>query len=113
MTDIAWKTVSLPNAIVGEAYEAGLAHNAAATAITASAVVTGSLPPGIVLNGDFVRLTGTPTKAGTYAFTLSLTDSAGAVTSGSLSIVVGYAVLDADRFLANTPVAAQFAKAWH
>jgi len=113
MADILWKTLTLPNAVVGEPYEAALGHNAAASAITACAVTTGALPPGITINADFVRLTGTPTKAGTFTFTLTLTDTAGGVVSGSLSIVCDYAVLAADRFLANTPVAAQVAKLWH
>lgn len=113
MTDIVWKTVSLPNGYVGEAYEAGLAQSGAATAFTASAVVTGTLPPGIVLNADHVRLTGTPTTPGDYTFTLSMTDTALAVTSGTLTIHVDYPTLESDRFLARTPMAAQVAKLWH
>lgn len=88
MADITYKTVKFPDGFVDVPYEAGIAVNGAATAITAGAVATGSLPPGLAVSADFVRITGTPTAAGTYTFTLSLTDTAGAATSGSYTITI-------------------------
>ena len=91
MADITWRTASLPDAYAGIPYEAGLAETGALTAVTASAVVTGALPPGLALSADFVRITGTPKGSGIgqlYTFTISLTDTAGPVTSGTLTIRV-------------------------
>lgn len=53
----------------------------------------GQLPPGMSLvqdnrDGPLVRITGTPTTAGTFTFTLRVTDSKGATASRSLSVTV-------------------------
>lgn len=113
MTDIQIKTQTLPVAYVGETYEGSIAHNASATAITACAVATGSLPPGLSIAADFVRITGTPTHAGSYSFTLTLTDTAGAVTSGTLTIVVTHGTPNEDDWhTGNVPLAAQYARMW-
>ena len=40
-------------------------------------VATGSLPPGLTLNTSTGAITGTPTTAGTFGFTLKVTDSIG------------------------------------
>jgi hypothetical protein len=53
----------------------------------------GVLPPGMSLvqdvrNGPLVRVTGTPTTAGTYTFTLKLTDAQGATVSQSITATV-------------------------
>ena len=42
-------------------------------------------------DGPLVRVTGTPTAAGTYTFTLRLTDAQGATGSQSISVTVGSA----------------------
>jgi large repetitive protein len=49
-------------------------------------VAAGQLPPGVTLTGS--SLTGTPTRAGTFAFTVEVTDSTGdqATESGSITI---------------------------
>lgn len=88
MADIVYKTVAFPDGFVGLAYEAGIAEISAATAITAGAVATGALPPGLTVNADHVRITGIPTSGGLYTFTLSLTDTAGAATSGTYTIYI-------------------------
>jgi hypothetical protein len=53
----------------------------------------GVLPPGMTLvqdvaNGPLVRVTGTPTTAGTFTFTLRLTDAQGATISQSVAVTV-------------------------
>ncbi len=52
----------------------------------------GAFPPGMSLvsnsTGTLVRVTGTPTTAGTYSFTLRLTDSTGATTTGTFTVTV-------------------------
>ena len=54
----------------------------------------GQFPPGMSLvqdnpNGPLVRVTGTPTTAGTFTFTLRLTDAQGASTSNQIAVTVG------------------------
>jgi len=89
MADIVYKTVAFPDGFVNMPYEAGIAEEGSATAMTAGVVATGALPPGLVVNAtDHRRITGTPTAGGLYTFTLTLTDTAGAVTSGTYTIYV-------------------------
>lgn len=92
MADIVWRTTRLPDAIVGAPYEASLAVTGAATAITAASA-SPTLPTGLSFSADFVRITGTPLKAalGVWSGTITLTDTAGAVQSGTLKLVVRYA----------------------
>jgi hypothetical protein len=57
------------------------------------AVTAGQLPPGMALiqdnpSGPLVRVGGTPTTAGTFGFTLRLTDATGATVSRTLSVAV-------------------------
>jgi hypothetical protein len=117
MADITWRTTALPDAVAGVPYEAGLAESGSLTAVTACTVASGSLPPGLSVNADHVRITGTPTGAGinkTYTCTLTMTDTAGGVTSGSLSITVRSAGDSAgkDKPFSSHPVLAQMASMW-
>ena len=50
------------------------------------AITVGTLPPGITLVGD--AFFGTPTSAGTFAFTARVTDARGATATGQFSIMV-------------------------
>jgi hypothetical protein len=57
------------------------------------AVTAGQLPPGMTLiqdnaSGPLVRVSGTPTTAGTFSWTLRLTDAQGTVVSRPLSVTV-------------------------
>jgi hypothetical protein len=89
VADIVYKTVALPPGYLNVPYEAGVSVFAA-TAMTAGGVSTGALPTGLVVNAtDHMRITGTPTVAGLYTFTLTMTDTAGAVVSGSYTIYIG------------------------
>ena len=111
MADIVWKSVTLPNAFIGEAYEAGLAVTGAATAVTGTVVKAGSgaLPPGVAVASDFVRLTGTPTSEGVYSFKLTMTDTAGGVDSGLFTI----AVMDRRQSdVLELPPAVQVGRVW-
>jgi hypothetical protein len=63
---------------VGMSFAAGLYATAPNSPTFLIAVVSGSLPPGLQLasqNGDPWTITGTPTTAGTYAFTVQITAS--------------------------------------
>jgi hypothetical protein len=99
MTDIVWKTTRLPDAIVGASYEASLSFTGNATAISAGSATGLPSSGNLAVNvGDHVRITGTPTKAdlGTYTVAVTLTDTAGGVTSGNFTLVVRFAS-DSDR----------------
>lgn len=117
MADIVWKTVSLPDAVAGVPYEAGLAESGSLTAVTNCVVASGSLPTGLSINADFVRITGTPKGTGsgkTFTFTLTMTDTAGGVTSGPLTITVRGAgdAQGKDKTFSSMPVVAQMASMW-
>lgn len=51
-------------------------------------VASGSLPPGLTLDETTGELTGTPTKAGTYTFTVRATNSAGSVETETITITI-------------------------
>jgi hypothetical protein len=51
-------------------------------------LVAGELPPGLELSESPGRITGTPTAAGTYAFTVRVTDDRGAFAERSFSITI-------------------------
>jgi hypothetical protein len=67
------------------------------------AVVAGALPPGLteeVLGEQTAMVFGTPTKAGTFTFTLQVADNAGATARQAFSITIGTGALD--RVVATT-----------
>lgn len=92
MADIVFDTVTLPDAVIGVAYEAAVAFHGNATALSAASVSSGSLPTGLAVDAalPFSRITGTPkgNQAGTYTFKLTFTDTAGAVQSGNFTLNV-------------------------
>jgi hypothetical protein len=57
------------------------------------AVTAGSLPPGLTLYGSMGMLFGYPTKAGTFTFTLTATDSNNCTGSKQLSLTISGAAL--------------------
>lgn len=87
MADIAYTTTKFNNGFVGVPYEEAIGYTGA-TPITAASVNSGALPTGLTLNADHTRVTGTPTAAGTFTFTFSMTDTGGAVVSSSYSITI-------------------------
>ena len=85
-------TTALPGATVSTPYSATLA---AAGGLTPYgwAISAGSLPPGLALTASTGALSGTPTTAGTFTFTVLVTDSSSPAqtASAALSIVVASA----------------------
>lgn len=79
-------TSSLPGGNVGSPYVHTLAGQYGQTAYSWS-VTAGSLPPGLSLSSGGT-ISGTPNTAGTYSFTITLTDAAGATTSHAYSGIV-------------------------
>jgi hypothetical protein len=117
VADITWRTTAFPDAIVGVAYEASLAETGSLTAVTNCTVATGALPPGLAINADHVRVTGTVKGVNAalpkvYTFTLTMTDTAGGVTSGSFTITVRASEHRSDVTATSQPVVAQMAAMW-
>ncbi|MDR1741150.1 MAG: putative Ig domain-containing protein [Synergistaceae bacterium] len=83
-------TTSLPGGTVGEPYSAPL--SADGTSPMAWSVSSGSLPPGLGLNSDGL-ISGTPTEAGTFSFTVTAMNDAGS-DEGWLSVTISPAVPD-------------------
>jgi len=51
-------------------------------------VATGGLPDGLTLNPETGVLSGTPTKAGVFTFTVQITNDAGTATTGAITITI-------------------------
>jgi len=113
---LAVTTASLANGTVGKSYSQSLAGTGGATPFVWTE--TGALPNGLNLSSAGA-ITGTPTAAGTFSFTVTMTDVNGQSTTGSLSIttskpgttprfraikVHGYAVVGRTRTLVITGV---------
>jgi hypothetical protein len=80
-------TTSLPAGIQGNSYSTTLARTGG-TSPFAWTVSSGSLPPPLSLNSGTGAITGTPSTAGTFTFTVLVTDAVGATDSQSLAILI-------------------------
>lgn len=72
---------TLPAGTAGQAYSSAITPAAGGIAPYTYAVTAGALPAGITLNSGTGAVTGTPTSAGNFAFSVTATDS----TSGTAS----------------------------
>jgi subtilisin family serine protease len=86
---LAITTVSLPTGTVGAPYSSALAATGGAPPYTWSRI-SGKLPNGLALSASGV-ISGTPTKRGTYTFTVRVRDSLGTQVSKALSIQINRA----------------------
>ncbi|HEY5196811.1 MAG TPA: putative Ig domain-containing protein [Solirubrobacteraceae bacterium] len=75
-----------PGGEVGVAYSDQLAASGGLGTYTWS--TTGTLPAGVTLGGSTGLLAGTPTSAGTFSFTVKVTDSAGQFATQAASVTV-------------------------
>ncbi|HUG44738.1 MAG TPA: ice-binding family protein, partial [Acidobacteriota bacterium] len=77
---------TLPNGSVGTAYSETIAASGGTAPHTFS-IISGSLPPGLALSSGGV-ISGTPTTAGSFTFTVRATDSDGCFGSQIYTIVI-------------------------
>jgi hypothetical protein len=82
---LAFKTLKLKNAKVRVAYRSTTLTTGGVAPLTWTA--TGKVPKGLKI-GKTGLLIGTPTKAGRYRFTVTVTDALGAVAKKTLTLVV-------------------------
>lgn len=68
--------ISMPTGTVGVGYSVTFTASGGVPPRTWS-VLSGTVPPGLTLNGSTGVLSGTPTAAGTSTFTIQVTDSRG------------------------------------
>ncbi len=76
-----------PNGHVGTAY-AHVFTFGGGTPPYSFLITVGILPPGLILNAGTAAVSGTPTTAGVYPFTVQITDSVGTVGSVACSITI-------------------------
>jgi hypothetical protein len=79
-------TASLPNAALFSGYCQSLAANGGSPGYT-WAVTLGALPTGVVLDA-YGHLTGTPTVAGVFTFTVTATDSVGQAATQAYTVTI-------------------------
>ncbi len=87
---LAVTTTTLTTAAVGQSYSQTLAASGGTSPYTWS--VGQGFPPGLTL-ASTGAISGTPTTAGTYSFTVQATDAASATATANLSITVNPAAL--------------------
>ena len=82
-------TVTCPTGSLGEGgkpYNSSFGASGGVTPYTFA--ISGSLPPGLVLNSSTGAITGTPTTAGTFPFTVTGTDANGTKGTANCAIVI-------------------------
>jgi hypothetical protein len=87
-----WPSFTFPPGFVGQTYSCQF-DLAPASSPTTYSVVSGSLPPGLVLNNlsaDLGSISGIPTLVGSYTFTLEATNAYG-VADQAFTIVISAA----------------------
>ncbi len=92
---LTFTTTSLSNATVGTDYSQTISATGGSGTLT-YAVTSGTLPDGLLAlpDGNNIDIDGTPTTAGTYNFTVTVTDSAGNTASQAFTLTVNAASND-------------------
>ena len=87
-TVMALGPATLPAATNGTAYSATVVATGGTGTGYTYAVSSGSLPPGLTLDPATGVISGTPTSAGSYPFTITATDSGGNTGSRAYTLAV-------------------------
>jgi hypothetical protein len=87
ISDLNIASATLADGTIDTAYTATLQASGGNSPYT-WVVINGTLPPGIGLESDTGVISGTPTAAGSYGFTVRVTDAGGKTASKTLSILV-------------------------
>lgn len=90
--DLALAPASLSEGVTGVAYSQQLSVGAGGTQPFFFRIVDGALPDGLGFTGSGLAA-GTPTKAGTFAFTVEASDSRGATGRASYTVKIGHPTL--------------------
>lgn len=98
---------TLPGGTAGTAYSQTITQSGA-TGTPAWSVSTGTLPTGLSLNTSTGAITGTPTTAGTYTFTITVTGGNGCTGSQSYSVVIGCPTVTVNGTLPNATVGSTY-----
>jgi len=106
-------TTSLPGATYGAAYTSGVGATGGSTPYTWS-ISAGALPGGVTLDPSSGAISGVPTAAGTFDFTVKATDSSSPAKSATqpLSITVAPIVPDPPTGVSGTPGNGRVALTW-
>lgn len=80
-------TASVPNGDIGFAYSVTLVI-AGGTPSFVWSISAGALPPGLTLGASTGIISGTPTTAGTYSFTVMVADTVGGIATKAFSITI-------------------------
>jgi len=83
---VAVSTTTLPSGLVGHSYRASVAGTGGIPPYAWSRI-SGTKPPGLTFSASGVW-SGTPTKAGSYSFTVRVTDKDGKAASRTLKITI-------------------------
>ena len=84
---VSMANTTLPNGDVGVSYSQPLSASGGTGTLSFSAP-PGGVPPGLTLSSTGV-ISGTPTSAGLYTFTVTATDTTGASGSGAVTLAIG------------------------
>lgn len=76
-TALAITTTSIPDPVQGSAYSQALVAVGGTQPVTSWAVTTGTLPAGLSISATTGTISGTPSAAGAYSFTVTATDPEG------------------------------------
>ena len=98
-----------PNASQGQSYASAAVAAGGQTPYT-WAVASGALPAGVLLNNSTGSLSGVPSDSGTYAFTLLITDKAGATATSNCQVIVTAGVIIGTTALPDAPQSAPYAQ---
>jgi uncharacterized delta-60 repeat protein len=100
-------TSAMPDAAIGSSYLVNLSSTGGSGSYLYS-LTSGSLPPGLSLEGSYGAVYGSPSQTGVYNFTLTATDTKGCQTSKSYTITISCAGLAITSALPNASVGSSY-----